>query len=214
VPFEPNASGALPASDFALEQTEPAVLEHEHSGEAIDNSRDRFSSALNNGYFASKSCNSCAKRERRKLRNGGGADRVVKVNAMLCEMCQQREALVHLTTTIYKAVAGQEAGTRKQHLCQQCADTYFACTPGMNPCRGLICLSDDYRSRLYDLLEKANPEAFDSHDVEACRRGSRIVYDFLREQLKKENIGVNEDAFGMLCHDFFGRMDECRRKKG
>ncbi len=138
---------------------------------------------------------------------------------MLCEACHQRETTVHLTTTMYKAVDGQEPGMRKQHFCQECSDTYFASTPGMNSARGLICLSDTYRTKLYELLEKTHPEAFDNHDTEACRRGSRVMRDFLREQFKKENIGVNEDAFDMLCQDFFSsrefyaRTDEYRRKK-
>jgi hypothetical protein len=88
----------------------------------------------------------------------------------------------------------------------------------MNPMRGLICLSDAYRTKLYDLLEKTNPEAFDNHDAEACRRGSKLTRDFLREQFKKENIGVNEDAFDMLCgsfwsSEFYARADKYRRRK-
>jgi hypothetical protein len=142
------------------------------------------------------------------------------VSLMLCEMCHQREATVHLTQTFYKAVAGHEPGTQKQHLCQECADTYFACTPGMNSMRGLICLSDEYRSKLYGLLETAHPEAFDNHDTDACRRGSKVMREFLCEHLKKENIGVNEDAFDMLCQSFFcsrefyARADEYKQKKG
>ena len=69
---------------------------------------------------------------------------------MRCESCHQREAMVHLTTTIEAEGLGQEPGTqREQHFCEQCADTYFACTPGMNSARGLICLSDSYRSKLW-----------------------------------------------------------------
>lgn len=138
---------------------------------------------------------------------------------MLCEMCHQREATAHITETMYVASDGKEPGTKMQHLCQQCADTYFACTPGMNPNRGLICLSDAYRTKLHDLLEKTHPEAFDNDDTEACRRGSDITRDFLREQLKKENIEVNGDAFEMLCvsfwsGEFYARAEEYRRKKG
>ena len=89
----------------------------------------------------------------------------------------------------------------------------------MNSARGLIRLCDSYRSKLYDLLEATHPEAFNNEDDEACRRGSELIWDFLREQLKKENIEVNEDAFGMLCQDFFGshhfytRSDEYKRRK-
>ena len=126
---------------------------------------------------------------------------------------------MHLTTTMYKSALGQEPGTRKQHFCPECADAYLACTPGMNSARGLICLSDSYRSTLYDLLEATHPEAFDNQDVEACRRGSRVMREFLREHLKKDNIEVNEDAFGMLCgdfvgsHHFYSRVGEYKRKK-
>jgi|SRR5437867_4080117 len=138
---------------------------------------------------------------------------------MFCEACHHREAIVHLTTTRYKSALGQESGTRQQHFCEQCADIYFSCTPGMNSARGLICLSESYRSKLYDLLEATHPEAFENQDTEACRRGSKLMEDFLREHLKKDNIEVNEDAFGMLCSDFFGshhfytRSDEYKRKK-
>lgn len=128
--------------------------------------------------------------------------------------------MVHLTTTVYVSEVGEKGlPIKKQHFCEECADAYFACTPGMNSSRGLICLSDFYRSRLYDLLEKSHPEAFDNKDTEACRRGSRVMEDFLRKHLKQDNIEVNEDAFGMLCHDFIGshhfytRQKEYQRKQ-
>src|SRR5437870_13340752 len=114
---------------------------------------------------------------------------------MLCESCHQREAMVHLTTTIGAKGLGQEPGTdRKQHFCEQCADAYFACTPGMNSARHLICLSDSYRARLYDLLETAHPEAFDNSTTEACRRGSELMRRFLRVHLTKDKLELNEDA--------------------
>jgi len=90
----------------------------------------------------------------------------------------------------------------------------------MNSARHLICLSDSYRSKLYDLLEIAHPEAFDNGEAEACRRGSELMRRFLREHLTKDKIELNEDAFDMLCEDFFGshhfysRADEHKRKKG
>lgn len=89
----------------------------------------------------------------------------------------------------------------------------------MNPARNLICLSDAYRSKLYDLLEVAHPEAFDNHDAESCRKGSELMRDFLREQLKRDNMKVTGDAFEMLALDFFGshhyytRQDEFNRRK-
>ena len=143
------------------------------------------------------------------------------VNPMLCESCHQRDAVVHLTTTACAEGRGQEPGTpREQHFCEQCADTYFACTPGMNSARHLICLSDSFRTRLYDLLEMTHPEAFDNSTTEACRRGSELMRSFLREHLTKDKIELNEDAFEMLAGDFFGshhfytRVDEYKRKKG
>ncbi len=84
--------------------------------------------------------------------------------------------------------------------------------------RGLICLSDEYRLKLYDLLGAAHPEAFDNHDTEACLRSSLVIQEFLREQLRKEKIEVNEDAFNMLCQSLFSsrefnvRVEEYRRK--
>ena len=85
--------------------------------------------------------------------------------------------------------------------------------------RKLICLSDSYRSKLYDLLEAAHPEAFDNHDAESARQGSELMTNFLREQLKKENLEIAGVAFDMLCLDFFGshhyytRQDDYHRKK-
>ncbi len=72
----------------------------------------------------------------------------------------------------------------------------------------------------HDLLETAHPEAFDNSDTEACRRGSELMRNFLREHLTKDKIELNEDAFGMLCgdfycsHHFYSRADEYKRKKG
>ncbi len=86
--------------------------------------------------------------------------------------------------------------------------------------RHLICLSDAYRSKLYDLLETTHPEAFDNSDTEACRQSSELMRSFLQEHLKKDKIELNEDAFDMLCRDFYGsphfysRADEYKRKKG
>jgi hypothetical protein len=115
---------------------------------------------------------------------------------------------------------GRVPGTQQQqHLCETCADAYFASTPGMNSSRGLICLSDSYRSRLYDLLEATHPEAFDNEDADACRRASEMMRQFLLEHLKKDKVELNEDGFDMLCQDFFcshhfyTRQDEFKRKK-
>src|SRR5262245_37815876 len=140
---------------------------------------------------------------------------------MLCESCYQREAMVHLMGTVHTEGLDQEPGTEKElHLCQECADAYFASRPELNSMRNLICLSDSYRAKLYDLLEAAHPEAFDDSTVETCRRGSELMRRFLREHLTKDKIELNDDAFGMLCGDFFGshhfytRIDEYKRRRG
>jgi len=139
---------------------------------------------------------------------------------MLCEACQQREALVHLGPAEAENSAAEQPGEWEHHFCRECADEYFAGTPGMNSSRGLIGLSDWYRSKLYDLLETAHPEAFDNSTTEACRRGSELMRSFLREHLTKAKIELNEDAFEMLCGDFFGshhfytRVDERNKRKG
>jgi protein-arginine kinase activator protein McsA len=123
---------------------------------------------------------------------------------MLCESCHQREATVHLTKSNFPYGLDQPPTTlQAQHFCPECTDNYFACTPGMNSGRDLICLSDFFRSKLYDLLEKTHPEAFDDSTTEVCRRMSELMRNFLREQLNKAKIEVNEDAFDMLCRDFF-----------
>jgi protein-arginine kinase activator protein McsA len=138
---------------------------------------------------------------------------------MLCEKCQQKKALVHLIASDEHYDAGSlHSQTNELHFCRNCADTYFASTPGKNSQRGLISLSDWYRSKLYDQLEATHPEVFDNHDEEACRRGSKLMIKFLRQQLKKDNIQVRGDAFEMLCLDFFGsyhfydRINELKRR--
>jgi hypothetical protein len=138
---------------------------------------------------------------------------------MLCEKCQQREALVHLIKSGEREDADEhQSQTNECHFCKNCADAYFASTPGRNAERGLICLSDRYRSKLYDQLEATHPEAFDNHDGEACRRGSNMMRKFLRQQLKKDNVQVRGDAFEMLCLDFFcsyhfyDRINELKRR--
>src|SRR5882672_9270889 len=122
---------------------------------------------------------------------------------MLCEACQQREALVHLGPAVQaEDSAAEQAGEWEHHFCRECADAYFTRTPGMNSSRGLICLSDWYRSRLYDLLETTHPEAFDNSTTAACCRGSELTQHFLREHLTKDKIELNADAFEMLARDF------------
>ncbi len=143
------------------------------------------------------------------------------VSHMLCDACHQREALVHLATTAHGEGLDQPPGTQhEQHFCRECADEYFARTPGMNSSRDLICLSDWYRSKLYDLLELECPGAFDYSTTEACERGSELARVFLRRHLAKAGIELNDDAFMMLwsdfncSHHFYTRADEYKRRKG
>ena len=114
---------------------------------------------------------------------------------VLCQACKKRGALVHRSLG---------SSRRKQkHYCRECADRYFARTPGMNSARDLIKLSNFYRSKLYDELEARHPEAFDDSDAETCRRGSDLMRHFLKKRLAKDGIKLNRDGFEMLCHDFF-----------
>ena len=135
---------------------------------------------------------------------------------MLCERCKKREATVHLTKTSqeFEAEEGVDPETvdlaaipkdvTEHHFCEECADKYFASTPGMNSARGLICLSDVYREKLYDKLEAELPEIFIENDDNVLmeKRADRMA-EFLHEELKREGIEVNEDAFGMLFSDLF-----------
>lgn len=138
-----------------------------------------------------------------------------------CQVCQKREARVFLLATpIPASESGGKADTQpEQSFCKSCADEYYATTPGLNSARDLICLSDYYRSKLYDLLEATHPEAFDNSDREACDRGSKLMSRFLRKQLKIDRMDIRGDAFDMLCQDFIGshhfysRIDEFNRKK-
>jgi len=140
---------------------------------------------------------------------------------MVCDVCHQRKATIHLTQTFYKqAAVVHEPGTTEQHFCQECADAFFAAVPGMkNAMRDLICLSDSYRSRLYDLLETTHPEAFDNRDTEACRSGSKLTRKLLREQFTKDGIEVNDEVFDMLLGsfwsgEFYSRAKKYRKKDG
>ncbi len=119
--------------------------------------------------------------------------------------------MVHLTV---------EALGIERHFCEECADENFARTPGMNSARRLICLSDSYRAKLYGLLEKQHPEAFDNSTTEACQRGGELMRAFLGQQLASDKVELNQEAFDMLCADFFGsrhfydRAEDYRKKKG
>jgi|SRR5262245_16127756 len=133
---------------------------------------------------------------------------------MLCQSCKKREAFIHLSGGTKLSLRSRKS----KHYCRQCADAYFARTPGMNSSRDLIRLSDYYRSKLYDQLEARHPEVFDNSDDEACLRGSEVMRRFLKDRLTKDKIKLNRDGFEMLCRDFFGshhfydRIDKLRSK--
>ncbi len=129
----------------------------------------------------------------------------------LCQACKKRDAVVHL---------GLGSSSRKsKHYCRECADRYFARTPGMNSSRNLITLSNFYRSKLYDELEALHPEAFDNSDEKACRRGTALVRRFLKTRLTKDGLRLNSDGFEMLWHDFnfshhfYERAEKWRARK-
>lgn len=117
----------------------------------------------------------------------------------LCESCREREATVFL--------AFSSADEQPEHkFCKSCADDFYV-SAGMNSSRDLICLSKWFRSKLYDLLEQEHPNAFDNTTTEACERGTEVMNAFLKEQLSKNGIQLNDDGFDMLCSDFFGHRE-------
>jgi hypothetical protein len=123
---------------------------------------------------------------------------------MLCDKCQEREATHHIISGVPGAGKGEELGMeRERHFCERCLDEYLSATPGMSPMRGLIRLSDSYRSKLYDLLAASHPEAFYAgEDYALNQQAGDAARIFLREQFQKEGIGLNEEAFQMLYCDF------------
>jgi hypothetical protein len=57
---------------------------------------------------------------------------------------------------------------------------------GFNPLRNFLCVSDSYRSSLYDLLEATHPEAFyDGEDYSKLEQASEVMNAFLRQELRK-----------------------------
>ena len=91
---------------------------------------------------------------------------------------------------------------------------------GFNPLRNFICLSDSYRSSLYDLLETTHPEAFyDGTDFSRLTEASNTMNAFLRCELKKAKIKVNEDVLMMIfldfigSHHFYARRDAFKRRQ-
>ncbi len=101
----------------------------------------------------------------------------------------------------------------ERHFCEPCSNDYMRGSPTLSAMRSLICLSEGYRSRLYDLLETAHPEAFyDGDDEQLTERAAEAMTLFLREQLKKERIEVNDQVFEMLVCDFIGSHDFYTRR--
>ena len=132
---------------------------------------------------------------------------------MLCQTCEKREATVHLTQPT------TTCSSKGFHLCQDCADSLFAAGPETNHFRGLICLSDFYRDKLYDILESTRPEIFyDGDDEQQSAQASEALEAFLREHLKKDNVQLNEDAFQMLrsdfcfSHHYYARADKVNKR--
>jgi hypothetical protein len=159
---------------------------------------------------------------------------------MMCEICQKKEAVVHLSTqtrtfTTDKLIDAEledlgpvnleddqaDVAKEERHFCEDCADAYYASTPGMNAQRSLICLSDFFRTRLYDRLEADHPDAFyDGDDHQTLARAMETITEFLRRELEEAGIGINDDAFGMLLSDFccswhfYERRDEVKKRRG
>lgn len=123
---------------------------------------------------------------------------------MLCEICKQNEAMIH-TGTVFDESA---APAFEHHYCRDCYDDYCK-SNGMNSARDLVQLSERYRSKLYDALERDHPEVF-QHGMED--NSGRIMTAFLAEELKREGIEINEDGFGMLLGSFIGAAEFYERR--
>ena len=108
----------------------------------------------------------------------------------------------------------QDSGeVSERHFCEECADKYYASTPGMNSSRDLICLSDAYRKRLLDKVDVELPEAFyEGDDPKRQREVSEKMMEFLRRELEREGIPVEGDAFLMLWSDLFCRAEFYERR--
>jgi hypothetical protein len=135
---------------------------------------------------------------------------------MLCEVCQEQEATVHLTMEKRfdsdiegNAVESSESVLEEHHFCEDCADAYWK-KSGMNSGRDLIRLSDRYRSKLYDRLEAEHPEVFGDDELE---QSAEIMSQFLREELKREGVELNDDGFGMVFGSFLGTAEVYRRRE-
>jgi hypothetical protein len=128
---------------------------------------------------------------------------------MVCELCKKKVATVHLThTSIHES--GEPINSEQRHFCEDCADNFYANDPGLNSARGLIQLSDQYRSKLFDRLEQAHPEIFrnwaKSSNVELIE-SAKVMHKFIREDLKRNGIELNEEGFHMLAAGFIGAAE-------
>ncbi len=124
--------------------------------------------------------------------NWGGIEDTI----MVCQSCKQAPAMEHITMFHH--------GERKQlEFCSECADEYYKATPGMVGSRGLICLSEAYRDRLYRRLETAHPEVFDEPKDPANMTANRdTLRQFLEAALRDDHIEVSSDGLEMLLVDF------------
>jgi hypothetical protein len=134
---------------------------------------------------------------------------------MLCEMCHEKPATVHLTENRMAVDERSAPSMSERHFCEGCADRYFASRPETNPLRGLIQLSDDYRSKLYDELEVKHPSVFTWWRTPSGTIANlTIMRDFLKERLREDRVEVTGDGFEMLRLDLTGsaEFNERRRK--
>jgi hypothetical protein len=127
-------------------------------------------------------------------------------------MCQSRSATVHLTENCVDLDHSDPLKISEHHFCEDCVDTHFK-TTGKNACRGLIELSDRYRSRLYDELQLKNPVVFTWWTGAEARKILTEVREFLQARFKEDGIEVSGDAFEMLYLDFIGSAEFNKRRR-
>ena len=137
---------------------------------------------------------------------------------MLCEQCQKRDAVVHLSGTSQILPGGEPLALQEHHFCEPCANEYYKTQFGAP--RNLLCLSDWFRERLYDIMEESHPEAFyDGEDEAEVIKAAVAMETVLRDELQKEGISVNEDVFAMLAtdligsHRYYSRREAWNKKK-
>src|SRR5207237_2678408 len=113
---------------------------------------------------------------------------------MLCEMCHEKLATVHLTQNRMAVDESSPPSTTQLHFCEACLDRYFASTPETNPLRGLIQLSDDYRSKLCDELEVKHPTVFTWwRSPPEVKKNITEIREFLKSRLKEDGVEITGD---------------------